>query len=77
MMIVDTSLEKREQDGNPVRVALMGVDCAEPYTTPPNCPRDAYPSWREIWLKRVSQRTSSPVEPKVVVYRGEKQGGIL
>jgi hypothetical protein len=77
MVIVDTALEKRAQDGNLVRVALIGADCAGTYITPPNCPRNTYPYWREAWLKRVSQRTVSPVEPKVAVYGDEKQGGML
>lgn len=36
---------------------LDGADCDGKYTNPLNCPRAAYPYWREIWLERVSENS--------------------
>ena len=41
-------------------LVLDGADCEGAYTTPLNCPRAAYPYWREIWLERVPDRLGSP-----------------
>jgi hypothetical protein len=38
-------------------LVLDGADCEGRYTTPLNCPRAAYPYWREIWLERVSEES--------------------
>ena len=37
-------------------LVLDGADCEGVYTTPLNCPRAAYPYWREIWLERVPEK---------------------
>jgi hypothetical protein len=40
-------------------LVLDGADCEGNYTNPLNCPRAAYPYWREIWLERVPEEPCS------------------
>jgi hypothetical protein len=43
-------------------LVLDGANCEGTCTTPLNCPRDAYPYWREIWLERIPEKTGSTSE---------------